>query len=314
MSDSIVQWNSTEYQKLYQMAESKKLAHAILLSGASGIGKDEFARQFAKMLCCKQPVDNVACDSCKNCVLFRAGNYFDILQVRAENGKEIVIDQVRNLIAELTHHALQGGWQGNIKVVIIQSAELMNIATSNCILKVLEEPPPKVHFILTCSSFDKLLATIRSRVQKIYLNRPTIEQSRQYLQSLKITAAEQKLVAEVLRILPRQPLLIQKIIEQQILSLIVELISKCQLMATKKPCDIFVLAELLANHKEQSKTLWKIYFLIIMQFCRDYQIFADDLYWQIFQAMAEQDNSGIDQKMLWLCQLQIWQKCCKSAH
>ena len=164
-------------------ARRSQLPHALLLIGQKGLGKYEFARQFAASLLCEQPGDDgLACGRCLACNWYAQGNHpdFRLLQpdalaeeVESEDGKkkpsqQITIDQVRGLDDFLT----VGTHRGGLRVVIVNPTEAMNRNTANALLKTLEEPAPGTLFLMVSSEPMRLLPTIRSRCQVVPMPTP----------------------------------------------------------------------------------------------------------------------------------------------
>ncbi len=147
------------------------LAHAYLLVGPSHIGKMTLAINLAQALNCFK--DEPPCGQCSSCVRISRGCHADVqvLSLKSktnEKGKsnvEIGIDDIR----DVQHVANLPPFEGGHKVFIIDGAENMSAEASNCLLKILEEPPTKVVFLLLTSEEDKLLPTIVSRCQRIGL-------------------------------------------------------------------------------------------------------------------------------------------------
>jgi DNA polymerase-3 subunit delta' len=155
-----------------------KVAHAFIFAGHDGVGKFTTAREFAKLLLCKNPVErgdfNDSCGSCESCRVFEAGAHPDFEHIYKElveftrDGKgkdpplEFPIDVVREFLIEKVsaRPALSAR-----RVFILSEAEKLNNESQNCLLKVLEEPPSYCCIILVCTRPDKLLPTIRSRCQ-----------------------------------------------------------------------------------------------------------------------------------------------------
>ncbi len=155
-------WQSTQWNFITSAAS---FAHAILLSGASGVGKMHFARAFAYFLLCAHKKNNRACGQCSACYLLRAETHSDIQLIEGDGASgSIKVDRMREVI-EWTEGSPQ---LGASKVVIIKDAEKMNPASSNALLKTLEEPPGNTVFILVSSYSALLPATIRSRCQSLH--------------------------------------------------------------------------------------------------------------------------------------------------
>ncbi|UTC24147.1 hypothetical protein MMH89_02775 [Candidatus Comchoanobacter bicostacola] len=103
-----------------------------------------------------------------------AKGHQDLYVFASEDNRSIAIDQVRVLVDRLSRVAVSGcHW------VIISGVDYMHVSAANALLKILEEPPGKTHFILFSASENRVLNTIRSRVQKLYINRAGVSLSSQ---------------------------------------------------------------------------------------------------------------------------------------
>lgn len=141
---------------LNSMIKNHRIPHAILIEGEDGLGKKTLARFIAKASLCLN--ETPPCGECKTCHLVDVGSHPDF-QIVTPDGSQIKVDQVRELRVEafLTPMAAEG------RVFVIESAHTMNENAQNALLKVLEEPPVGVTFILITKSAKLLLETIRSR-------------------------------------------------------------------------------------------------------------------------------------------------------
>ncbi len=168
--DTILPWHQQDFAYLVDRKNLNKFPHAILLNGASGIGKLLLAKNIAALLFCEQTEQAaVPCGTCDACMLLRANNHPDLLVVQPEEpGKAIKIDQVREVIADLSNTSHRGGY----KILIIEPAELLNVAAANALLKTLEEPAPYTVIILVAAHPRMLPATIRSRCQMLSIDTP----------------------------------------------------------------------------------------------------------------------------------------------
>lgn len=162
----------------------EQLPHAMLLIGREGLGKAIFAENLARMLLCEAPQDNLACGECQSCRWVSGGNHPDFRHVKPdseeegeEGGREktkkrgsgiIRIDQIR----ELESFVFVGSHRMGRRVVLLTDADTMNQAAANSLLKILEEPPVSVYFILTSSKQKFLLPTIRSRCRSVMFGVP----------------------------------------------------------------------------------------------------------------------------------------------
>lgn len=149
---------------------SGRLPHALLLCGMRGVGKQHLAATFAQALLCAQPApDGQACQACRPCLLFRAGTHPDYQQITpVEEGKSILIDQIRELNASLAFKSHAGGY----KIAALWPADRMNSAAANALLKTLEEPSAHTLLMLITSRPAALPATVRSRCQRINFTLP----------------------------------------------------------------------------------------------------------------------------------------------
>ncbi len=143
------------------------LNHAWLFTGPPGSGRSNAAIAFAAALVC--PDDG--CGNCQSCLLAMAGAHPDI-DVLATDKVQMSIEEVRNLVQA----SQLGGTMSRFKVMIIEDADRMPERTSNVLLKALEEPPPGTVWILCAPSEADMLPTIRSRVRRVALKTPSVEE------------------------------------------------------------------------------------------------------------------------------------------
>ncbi len=173
MANSLYPWLLPSWQQLVRGWE--RLPHALLIAGEPGIGKRQLAEYLGQYLLCEsRKPDHMPCGECDGCRWFLAGNHPDFRllapedQADAGEGDEgktkrklplIKVEGIRELIdfVNLTPH------RGGSKVVLVEPAEAMNTAAANAFLKMLEEPPQGVTFILVSHHWRRLLPTIRSR-------------------------------------------------------------------------------------------------------------------------------------------------------
>lgn len=190
----IFEWQQPVWNGL--LGRLEQLPHALLLAGAAGGGKSELAQSLAQRLLCETAHGTApACGECDGCRWFLAGNHPDFRFVgpgsddpepgesvseEAEPGKrstQIVIEQIRALAGFVTVGAVRQG----VRVVFIDPAEAMNHHTANALLKLLEEPPAKTHFVLVSDAPRRLLPTILSRCRLVRLPRPDAGQAADWL-------------------------------------------------------------------------------------------------------------------------------------
>ena len=156
-------WQVSLWQQLYRCHQTGYLPHALLLTGQAGLGKTLFAKNFAKTLLCQQPVNQNACQHCRDCIWVAAGTHPDLCLLAPEKpGQGIKIDQIRDVIAKINHTS-----QAAYKIIVINPAESLLLAASQALLKSLEEPSDRTLFILLTERIERLLPTIRSRCQSV---------------------------------------------------------------------------------------------------------------------------------------------------
>ena len=187
MLHPILPWHQPIWHTLLNAWTQQRLPHSLLLCGTRGMGKAIFAQQLAEFLLCEKPKvrDDLprTCGYCKPCLLLKANTHPDLMPIEpAETGKQIAIDQVRNLIEFCTLTANYGRHQ----IIILNPAEAMNQNAANSLLKLLEEPPKSTMLLLISHRPSALLATIRSRCQRFDFSRPDKTLAQNWLES-KIT-------------------------------------------------------------------------------------------------------------------------------
>ena len=141
--------------------------HAWLMTGPPGSGRSNMAVAFAAALLCADG----GCATCRSCTLAMAGNHPDIDVLTTEK-VGISIEEIRNLVTS----AQLGGSMGRYRIMIIEDADRMAERSSNVLLKALEEPPAGTVWILCAPSEADMLPTIRSRVRRIALKTPAVEE------------------------------------------------------------------------------------------------------------------------------------------
>jgi DNA polymerase III subunit delta' len=156
-------------------AERGRLGGSFLFVGPPGVGKRTFAVKMAKSLLCREHGEDVfdACGRCPSCVQVEAGTHPDLLTVakpadRAQFPLEILIGDKENRMREgLCRDISLRPFMGGRKVAIIDDADYFGRECANCLLKTLEEPPPKSILILIGTTPARQLPTIRSRCRVI---------------------------------------------------------------------------------------------------------------------------------------------------
>jgi DNA polymerase-3 subunit delta' len=189
MSFSQIQGQNSAIQILRQALIHGRLAHAYVLAGPEGVGKRLTALTLAKaMNCLAPPEPGEACDGCASCLKIHSRNHADVVQIEPD-GDFIKIDQVRELQRQLRFRPLEGGR----RACILDSAERMNEAAANALLKTLEEPPAETHLFLVTARPHRLLPTILSRCQWVKFKPLSRGHLAQILRSVSSLSEEQAL-------------------------------------------------------------------------------------------------------------------------
>ena len=210
-------WQARNWETLLANLDDGQLAHAYLVSGASGLGKRAFVHAFARYLLCLEPVAQRACGHCPNCLVAGGSYHPDILVVAPQDdSRDIKVDQVR----ELGEFLQQTSHSGRAKIVILQQAQALNISAANALLKSLEEPSANSYLFLVTDMPGMLLPTIRSRCQRIAMHSPSWKQGEAWLQQVQPQLLEHHGVDEVLQLwqeLGGRPLRLLDLLEQDYL-------------------------------------------------------------------------------------------------
>lgn len=184
---SIYPWQLSQWQFLSETFAKKKLPHAIILNGQAGLGKFQFATEFAKfVLCADQSKLSVmqACDVCKPCNLVNKESNPDLTVITLEDAKIIKLEQINTLITQTNNKSQYNGF----KIAIIYPSEKMNMNAANALLKNLEEPVgASTLFLLVSHQFMQLSATIRSRCQRVNFFVPSLEDVQHWLLAQSVT-------------------------------------------------------------------------------------------------------------------------------
>lgn len=163
--------NEKTVNALKSALNEKRIPHAIMIEGEDGTGKHTVAKALAKSILCEN--GNEYCDNCRSCHLFNVGTNSDFIEVKAQKNLITV-----SMIRELKKSVYERPDIRDKKVYLICDAQKMNREAQNAFLKVLEEPPEYVVFILLVSSKSALLDTIVSRCTVFSLFTPDFESAK----------------------------------------------------------------------------------------------------------------------------------------
>lgn len=198
---------------LQLLSDLNNLPHALILAGPQGLGKLDFAQTFAARLLCEQQDSSDAaalpCGHCNSCTWLASGNHPDFRMVQPDEDEvqeeaelsrpvpnqrkpgtgTIRVEQIR----ALSDFVFIGSHCHGKRIVVLSPAEAMNLAAANSLLKLLEEPPAGVYFILVSNSWQQLIPTIRSRCRKILFGRPDPVLAQRWLASEGVKSADELL-------------------------------------------------------------------------------------------------------------------------
>ena len=162
-ADVVGQEHITE--TLRRQVAQGRLSHAYLFTGTRGTGKTTCAKILAKAVNCEHPADGDPCGQCPACQGIDSGSLLDVLELDAASNNGV--DQVRALRDE----AIYSPAAVRYRVYIIDEVHMLSTAAFNALLKILEEPPAHLIFILATTELHKVPATILSRCQRFAFKR-----------------------------------------------------------------------------------------------------------------------------------------------
>ncbi|MBN1291451.1 MAG: hypothetical protein JXB48_06385 [Candidatus Latescibacteria bacterium] len=193
------------------MITTDRIPHALLFAGPYGVGKGETALEIARKLLCVNGLksDCTTCNSCKRAVKLEHPDLHILFPFRAQKSSEsmsawvdelqsskkgivselyapIVYEKSRQIVVDLVREVyerlLESSFEGGRKVCVIFNADRLNVHTANSLLKILEEPPSGVHFILTAEKLSYVLPTIVSRASVVRFRRLTEKEITAFLE------------------------------------------------------------------------------------------------------------------------------------
>lgn len=176
-----------------------RIAPAYLFSGPRGTGKTSSARILARSLNCiaSDGPTPEPCGSCELCHSIAAGSALDVIEIDAASNTGV--DNIRDLIERSRFAPVQARW----KVYVVDECHMLSTAAFNALLKTLEEPPPRVVFVLATTDPQRVLPTILSRCQRFDFRRIPLGSMESHLawiakeEQIQIDAAALHLVAQL---------------------------------------------------------------------------------------------------------------------
>ena len=156
-------------QTLKTQLLSGHMSHAYLFTGSRGTGKTSCAKILSKAVNCLNPQNGNPCNVCEACKSIDAGTCMDVLEIDAASNNGV--DNVR----DLRDDAIYAPSQVKKRVYIIDEVHMLSISAFNALLKIIEEPPEHLLFILATTELHKVPATILSRCQRFSFRRITPE-------------------------------------------------------------------------------------------------------------------------------------------
>ncbi|EAO4200461.1 DNA polymerase III subunit gamma/tau [Salmonella enterica] len=155
-----------------------RIHHAYLFSGTRGVGKTSIARLLAKGLNCETGITATPCGVCDNCREIEQGRFVDLIEIDAASRTKV--EDTRDLLDNVQYAPARG----RFKVYLIDEVHMLSRHSFNALLKMLEEPPAHVKFLLATTDPQKLPVTILSRCLQFHLKALDVEQIRHQLEHI----------------------------------------------------------------------------------------------------------------------------------
>ena len=191
---SKIHGNEALRQRIGESIAERSHSHAYIIEGPDGSGKMTLARSIAAALSCEDKAgDTLPCGECNSCKRIFSDNFPDVTVIDSAGKATMGVDTVRRLKDDVYLSATESDY----KVYILSEADKLTVQAQNALLKVLEEPPDSVVFLLLCEDSKRLLTTVKSRAQTLRMQLFSPEELSEYLEknssdarTLKRTSAE----------------------------------------------------------------------------------------------------------------------------
>lgn len=162
--------------------QTGRVGHAYLFCGSRGTGKTSTARILSRAINCLNPQNGNPCNECENCRGILDGSILDITEIDAASNNGV--ENIRTLREE----ARFSGSSLAHRVYIVDEVHMLSTSAFNALLKILEEPPEHVHFILATTELHKVLPTILSRCQRFDFKRISVNDIEHQINKILISA------------------------------------------------------------------------------------------------------------------------------
>jgi DNA polymerase-3 subunit delta' len=151
-------------KQFQKVLKNNKLTHAYLIENQDHQMTYEFSLWLSQAIFCLNPVEGDACGNCDNCRRVESFDFPDINTIEPD-GQTIKVDQIR----DIKQTFIRSGMESRKKVLIIRQAEKMTVNAANGLLKFIEEPDGMMYVFFLTSNINKIIPTIQSRCQQVYL-------------------------------------------------------------------------------------------------------------------------------------------------
>lgn len=151
------------WHELSEACRKRRVPHALLIVSELDESLVKLTQNFAQLIFCKS--EHAPCNICLDCQLITKGDHPDRVFIKSEKpGSSIKIDQIR----DLQNNCFIPPQRANHRLIFIEAVDLMNNAAANALLKILEEPPSHIIFVLQAKQINTVLPTVRSRCHLFY--------------------------------------------------------------------------------------------------------------------------------------------------
>lgn len=184
--------NEALKKRIGSAVDTGHLPHALLIVGDEGTGKMTMAKEIAAALNCenkRSEAHPLPCNCCNTCRRIKEDNFLDVKIVKkASDRATFGIEEIRTMISDM----MLSPTESDFKIYIFEDTHLMTVQAQNALLKILEEPPAGGIMVLLANEADKILTTIKSRVQTLTMQRFDLGELDAYVSANSSDAARLK--------------------------------------------------------------------------------------------------------------------------